>query len=121
MDLRPLLGETKGWLQLGHPLEAVETLEKLPPEYRADFSVLLLRIEAWILLERYQEARILLDGIKQAGQGQFDWHLLAARLEARTGAVEAAKEQIILASKANLERRLEIVDCPELAKVIDEV
>lgn len=110
-----LFEEGEGYYELELFIEAWETLEKLPPEERANPHVLALRVRILIALNRSENARILTEGlIKQFPFVAVSW-LTLARVQVAEGNLEAARESLSNAFTLDEDLRLDAIDDPRLA------
>jgi predicted Zn-dependent protease len=93
------LDTTLGYLALGMNQDAWDELESLPPELRADVSVIELRIEILQRLGKWESARVLAESLAKRSPENPQWWILWAFSLRREKSVADARAVLLEASK----------------------
>ncbi|MEM9445536.1 MAG: hypothetical protein AAGA18_09305 [Verrucomicrobiota bacterium] len=117
MPLNTNLDAAKGFLSLGMLDEALTQLEELPSRHKDDSAVSCLNIEIHLRKESHEIAFTLLDEFRNKYGENEMWHLFKARLHAKRGEKEIAKDHVRLVSEMTAECYNQIIECQELKSI----
>lgn len=107
----------EGFLALGMPLEAWEALEDLPSEAKVLRRVLELRMECLVAVKSWDKAEILGESLAPRFPDSRALWLGLARAQCQLGKLDLARMSITMAARADLGRKLDLLDDPLLAAI----
>jgi tetratricopeptide (TPR) repeat protein len=87
----------EGYLDLGLPLDANEELEKIAPEKRDESDVLILRLEIYETLEKWELVQTVAKTLINRHPDSIDWFVSLANATRRTESIEAARSILLTA------------------------
>jgi predicted Zn-dependent protease len=98
----------EGWLDLDHPVEAAEELEKVAPQHRAHPAILLLRCQIYLAVHKPDHTQVIATTLtEQLPEVPDGWFYLAcaySRLNQNGEARAALKQCFVAAAKRDSEK-----------------
>ena len=94
---RKYLVAAEGYLELGLPLDANEELEKIDPEKRDESEVLIVRLEIYETLEKWELVKTVAKILINRHPDSIDWFVSLANATRRTESIEAARSILLTA------------------------
>ena len=88
-DLRHLTAAV-GYLELGMPLDANEELENIDPEHRHATEVLMLRVDIYCKLKKWDLMEIVAGKLAEGDPSNVQWSLSYEYATRRAESIEAA-------------------------------
>jgi len=87
----------EGYLDLGLPLDANAELEKIDPEKRDESEVLILRLEIYETLEKWELVQTVAKALVNRRPDNINWFVSLANATRRTDSIEAARSILLTA------------------------
>lgn len=87
----------EGYLELGLPLDANEELEKIDADKRNESEVLIVRLEIYETLEKWELVQTVAKTLVNRHPDSIDWFVSLANATRRTESVEAARSILLTA------------------------